>query len=108
MAFTGASLNDGQVATSWGTVYGPGAGAKAILRSADFHNTNAVTQTVEFAITRSGSSRRIIARVAGLLQNEKVELLTDGEVITLSASDVLEAQTTTATAVDFVITGATE
>ena len=69
MAFTGASLADGQVATAWGTIYGPGA-SKAILRSADFHNINAVTQTLEFAITRSGSSRRIIARVT-LLQNEK-------------------------------------
>lgn len=106
MAFTGGSLADGQVAVAWGTLYGP-SGIKAILRSADFNNTNAATQTLEFAITRSGSSRRVIARVA-LLQYEKCELLTDGEVITLSASDVLEARTTTASAVDYTITGATE
>jgi len=107
MAFTGASLADGQVATTWGTIYAPGLSAKAILRSADFYNTNAVTQTLEFAITRAGQPRRIIARVT-LLQNEKCELLTDNEVITLSPSDLLEAQTTTTTAVDYTITGATE
>ena len=106
MAFTGASLNDGQVATSWAAIY-TSTGVKTILRSVDCVNTNAVTQTLEFAITRSGSTRRILARVS-LAQYEKVELLTDGEVVVLSASDTLDAQTTTTTAVDFTITGATE
>lgn len=106
MAFTGASLADGQAATSWAAIY-TSTGVKTIVRSADFHNTNAITQTLEFAVTRSGSTRRIIARVS-LAQNEKVEFLTDGEVIVLSAADTIDAQTTTASAVDYTITGATE
>ncbi len=106
MAFTGASLADGQVATSWAAVY-TSTGVKTIVKSADFHNTNAITQTVELAVTRSGSTRRIIGR-ATLAQNEKAEFFTDGEVLVLSAADTIDVQTTTATAVDFTITGATE
>lgn len=106
MAFTGKSLADGQVATAWATIYGP-AGVKAILRSADFFNTNAVTQTLELRITRSGSAARKLPRVT-LAQNETLRLLTDGEVLVLSTLDVLQAQTTTATAVDYTITGADE
>lgn len=107
MAFTGASLSDGQVATTWGTIYGPGAGAKAIIKQADFHNTSATTQTLEIAITRSGSTRRKIFE-AELNQDETLRLLTDGDSIVLSASDVLEAQTTTTTVVDYTVSGATE
>ena len=106
MAFTGKSLADGQVATTWGTIYGP-SGVKANLRSADFFNTNAATQTLEFRITRNGSTARKFPRCT-LLQNESCRLLTDGEVIVLSTLDVLQAQTTTATAVDYTITGADE
>ena len=107
MTFAVKSLADGQLATTWATLYGPGVGVKAILRSADFFNTNAVAQTLELRVTRSGSTARKFPR-ATLLQNESLRLLTDGEVIVLSASDVLQAQTTTATAVDFTITGAEE
>ena len=106
MAFSGASLSDGQVATSWGTIYGPGA-AKAIVKQVDFYNTHATTQTLELAITRSGSTRRPLYR-ATLAQNESMTMLDDGDVIVLSASDVLEAQTTTASAVDYTVSGATE
>jgi len=106
MAFTGASLGDGQVATSWANILAP-SGAKWIVRSLDMQNTNAATQTLELRITRSGSSARTWKR-AELDQNEFVEFLVDGEVLVLSDGDVLQAQTTTATAVDWTATGATE
>lgn len=106
MAFTGKSLADGQVATTWGTIFAP-SGVKAMIKSADFFNGNVTTQTLEVAITRSGSSRRQIARVS-LAQNELLRLITDGDLLQLSSGDVLEAQTTTAAAVDYTLTGADE
>ena len=106
MAFTGASLADGQVATTWGNIYAP-SGVKAIIKSVTFFNTNAASQTLEVRVTRSGSTARNFPR-ATLAQNESADLLDSGETFVLSDGDTLEAQTTTATAVDFTITGATE
>jgi hypothetical protein len=106
MAFTGASLGDGQVATSWANILAP-SGNKMIVKSLDMHNTNVASQTLETRITRSGSSARVWKRVV-LEQNEMVEFLTEGETLILSDGDVLQAQTTTATAVDWTATGATE
>ena len=106
MAFTGASLGDGQVATTWANILAP-SGQKMMVKSLDMVNTNAASQTVEMRITRSGSSARVWPR-AVLEQNEAVKFLSDGEVLVLSDGDVLQAQTTTATAVDWTATGATE
>lgn len=106
MAFTGASLGDGQVATTWANILAP-SGAKWVVKSLDMQSTNAATQTLELRITRSGSSARVWKR-AELDQNELVEFLADGEVLVLSDGDVLQAQTTTATGVDWTATGATE
>ena len=106
MTFTGASLADGQIATSWATILAP-SGAKWIVKSLDMHSANAASQTVETRITRSGSTARVWKRVV-LEQNEMVEFLTEGETLVLSAGDGLQAQTTTATAVDYTATGASE
>lgn len=106
MAFAGASLADGQVATTWDNIYAP-SGVKGIVKSATFFNTNAASQTLEFRVTRSGRAARKFPRVT-LAQNESCDLVSDGEVLVLSDGDVLQAQTTTATAVDFTISGATE
>lgn len=103
MAFTGASLGDGQVATTWANILAP-SGAKWVVKSLDMQSTNAATQTLELRITRSGSSARVWKR-AELDQNELVEFLADGEVLVLSDGDVLQAQTTTATGVDWTATG---
>lgn len=100
-------MADGQVATTWGAIYTAPGSTKAILRSVDFFNTNAATQTLEIRIIRSGGTARQTIRIE-LLQNETARLLTDSEVLVLSTGDAIQAQTTTATAVDFTITGATE
>lgn len=106
MAFTGKSLSDGQVATTWGGIYGP-SGVKAIVKSLHFYNTNVATQTLEVRVTRSGSTARQQWRIS-LAQNESVHLLSDGEVLVLSDGDTIDAQTTTTTAVNYTITGAEE
>ena len=104
--FQGGSLADGQVATSTGTIYT--SSGTTILKSVTFFNTNATGQDINVFVTRNGGTRRQIARSTGLAQYATYYFLTDGEVLVLSDGDILEANTTTATAVDYLITGASE
>ncbi|MEE9366810.1 MAG: hypothetical protein V3W44_09000 [Dehalococcoidales bacterium] len=106
MAFVGSSLAAGQVATSWATIY-TSTGAKTVMKSADFLNIHALTQIVEVRVVFSGGSGREVGR-AKLEVDEKYALLSEGEVLVMSSGDTIEAQTTTASAVDFTLTGATE
>lgn len=104
MAFVAKILNDGQVATTWATLYAP-SGVTAVVKSATLHNTSATVQTVELAVLPSGGTRRLIGR-ATLSQHETWDRLTDGEIITLGDGDALQAQTTTTLVVDYLVTGA--
>jgi len=106
MSFTGASLADGQLPGTTGNLYVP-TGVKAIIKSINLHNTKATTETVVISLKRSGSSSRILAR-AVLEQDETMYVLSEGEVLVLSDDDTLEGDSTNASAVDYVVTGATE
>ena len=105
MSFVAGSLADGQVATTTGAIYTVPASTVAVLRSVSFFNTNATTQTLNVYVTRSGGTRRQIFQ-ASMDQNTSLALLSEGETLALSTGDVLEADTTTATAVDYLVTGA--
>ena len=108
MTIAFASLADGQVATTTGTLYTVPGATTAVLRSVTFFNTNATDQTINVYVTRSGGTRRQLRRFTPVVQYGSVDLLVDGEVLILSTGDVLEADTTTTTAVDYLITGATD
>lgn len=108
MSFTGGSLADGQVADTTGTIYTVPASTVAIIKSMTFYNTNATGQTLNLYVTRSGGTRRQLHQESSLAQYGTVDYLSGGEVLVLSAGDVIEADTTTASAVDYLITGATE
>ncbi len=101
MSFTAASLSDGQVASSWGAIYT--AAAKIIVKKVYFYNTGSSSETVDIGITRSGSTRRQFRKVV-LAADQSAEY----EHIVLSSGDTLDAQTTTATTVDYLVMGATE
>ena len=106
MSFVAGSLADGQVASSVGSIY-TSTGVKTIVKSATFFNTNATAQTLNVYVTRSGGTRRQLYRDASMAQYTSFDLLSQGEVLVLSAGDSIDADTTTASAVDYVITGAT-
>lgn len=108
MAFVGGSLADGQVATTTGTIYTVPGATVTVLKSVTFYNTNATTQTLNVYVTRSGGTRRQLRQFSGVAQYESVDLLAGGETIVLSTGDILEADTTTTTAVDYMVTGATD
>ena len=107
MAFEGKSLNDGSVPASWGTLYACPTGKKAILRTINFINKTGVVQTLETRLFRNLGGVALGPR-AVLAQNEFALILTDGEVLVMSADDILEGQTTSTISVDFYITGAEE
>lgn len=101
-----ASLADGQVGTSKATIYTVPASTAAVVKSLVFFNTNASSQTLNVYVKRSGSVSRQIHREATMAQYASVNPLS--ETLFLSAGDVIEADTTTASAVDYFIGGATE
>lgn len=100
--FVGKVLGEGQVASSKGTLYTVPSSTTAYVRSASFHNTNAATQTL-IVYANPGGTSRIIGYFT-LAQHETAYLVTGGDALVLETGDLIEAVTTTATAVDYLIT----
>lgn len=107
MAFTAGTLADGQAATSLTAIYTVPADTVAYIKSLSLYNTNAAEQTVGMKITRSGSSSRFYRQFV-LAQNESADAVSPGTSIQLSAGDVISLITTTATALDYLLTGVLE
>lgn len=106
MAHTGDLLAEGQIAAAWAAIY-TSTGVVSILKFISGFNTAASSQTVEFRVNMSGGGTSNIPR-AVLEQNESVYILSEGETLVLGSGDALEAQTTNAASVDFVVAGSTE
>lgn len=104
MARTPKALADGQLANSKGTIYTTPASTTTYITSITCHNTNATAQTIVWYVNRTGTSR-VIARAANIAQYYTVSI--DSGLI-LEAADLLEAETTTATAVDYQVSGIEE
>lgn len=105
MAQLPASLADGQLATSITDIY-TAAADKAVYPSLlTLFNTNAASQTILIYVTRAGSAARKIYR-AVLAQNESAWC--DLKGLILSEGDKIGAETTTATAVDYTLSGVEE
>jgi len=95
---------DGFVANTKQALYTVPSGKKFYWSSVTFHNINAAAQTLIVYLNRTGTSR-IIGRFANFAQNETI---TGDAGATLDAGDIIEAQTTTASAVHFTVSGVTE
>lgn len=100
----GKLLANGQVANTEGAIYTVPASTTAYIKSVSFHNTNAATQTLIMYIRDGAGTSRIVARWS-LLENETA--FYNGS-LALEATDTLRAVTTTASAVDYVVTGVEE
>lgn len=103
MPYVGASLADGQLPSTVGTLFT--ASVSTIIRSFDVFNDGAARQNVVAYILRDGSTTRKVG-AADLRENEFAEVLSDGKVWVLSANDSIQAETDNANQVDFTITGA--
>ena len=106
MSFSGTVLADGQLPSTKGTLYTVPADTVAYVKYLSLYNTNAAGQTILIYLNVSGTSRLI--RRFTLEENESADLLDEGQSLQLQAGDLIEAVTTTATAVDYVITGVAE
>jgi hypothetical protein len=106
MAFTGDLLAEGQVAAAWAAIY-TSTGVVTILKSVNIYNTAVTSETVEFRVNMSGGGTSQIGRCV-LEQDEYAYVLSDGETLVLGSGDALEMQTTNATSVDYVVSGATQ
>ena len=100
MTLEASPLADGQVATTTGAVFT--ATAESIVKWATFHNTSTTLQTLNIYFTRSGQTRRQLYQVS--LKARKTFFW--DEPLSLSSGDVISADTTTASTVDYVIAGA--
>ena len=100
-----ASLADGQVAASKGTLYT--SSGKSVITFFSCHNTGVVTETVVVYLERSGTSRVFWQGDLGV--GETAWILAEGDPpITLSSTDLIEGKTTNATKVDYFISGEAE
>ena len=107
MAFTGKSLADGQISDSQANIYASPSTKVTIVKSLHVYNTNSTAETVKIYVKRFGSTARQIG-IAVLAQDESKQFVSDGEAITLSSEDSIQAITTTASKVNYVLTGAQE
>jgi hypothetical protein len=100
MTFTAKALADGQVPNTKSALYTSPSNTTTLIKGMTFVNTSSTPQTLTLFSNRSGSSRQYIS--VTLEENET--LVADG-ALTLETGDVLEAETTTATVVDYTISG---
>lgn len=92
-------LAEGQVASSLGDIFT--AAEETWIKKALFSQTSATPQDLVVYLLKSGSSPREIGRADDMPQGYKLEL----EGVAMEAGDKIQADTTTAGVVDFVITG---
>lgn len=107
MAFTAGSLGSGQIASSQGVLYTVPALSVAYLKSLSISHTSATPQTVIIYLKESGGTARRY-RTFVLNEDESADVISPGSSIQLSAGDTLEAETTSATTVDWFLTGVVE
>lgn len=108
MAFLGKILAEGQLPSSKGTLYTVPTGGVAYVKWCSGHN-NTVTddEEVMFYVKKAGSTSRVVGQ-ATLDRGQSCRALSPGETWELSAGDAIEGQTTTATTIDYLITGVEE
>ena len=106
MAFTAKVLAEGQFATSKGTLYTVPASTKTYVKFFNVWNGNAATQTVRVYLKPGSTSRQIVT--LSLAQNESANIVDLVGSFTLEAADLIEGDTTTWSALDYVITGLEE
>lgn len=104
MTLTPKFLANGQVASSKGTIYTVPASTTTMFTSMTFYNTSATTQTVIVYLKASGGTSREIGRAV----LEQYEMLEIEKGKALEASGVVEAETTTASVVNYTVCGVEE
>ena len=103
MAIVAKALADGQLPNAKGTLYTTPAATVTYVKSIICHNLNTTDETMFLCVNRTGTSRVLVQAVLATK-----ETLQFDEPLTLEAADIIEGMTTTASKVDYTISGAEE
>jgi hypothetical protein len=108
--FAPKALGDGELPNVQAVIFTATADVGTYVKSFSLYNKNAATQTITLWIKRAaGSGTERVWKRYELLVNEWAEVIDeDTQSIELAEGDEIQAQTTTANAVDFDIAGVTE
>jgi hypothetical protein len=96
-------LAEGQLGNTKATLYT--ATTTVLVKFGHVHNQGSASETVIIYV-KAGATSRIIGRCV-IAQHESADFIDKDEALTLESGDLIEGETTNASAVDYVITGAT-
>ena len=99
------NLANGQLPNSIGDLYVVGVGTQAVIKSITLFNKNTTAETFALHILKAAGTARQIS--GGVLVANGGFMVDDTEY-TLGAGDKIQGNTTTASKVDFVISGIEE
>jgi len=107
MPFTAKILADGQMATGAASLmYTVPSLTVTYVKSIRIHNRGASSETIRLYVRPNAGTDRVIARA--VLDGLETLVLDDSDVMLLSAGATIRGDTSTATTVDFLITGIEE
>ncbi|MBL0320557.1 MAG: hypothetical protein IPP74_14875 [Alphaproteobacteria bacterium] len=99
-------LAEGQLANAKGTLYTVPAATTSYVKFFSVYNAAATNQDVEIFV-KAGSTSRQVAFIS-LAPRQSARVIDKDEALNLEAGDLIEGNSTDATSVDYVITGAEE
>jgi|TARA_R100001530_G_scaffold14968_2_gene13414 hypothetical protein len=103
--FSIKALGEGQLAASKGTIYTTPVSTQTIIKTMTLVNTSAGALTCNLYIKAGLTSRRIIPKDLSLGAGQALETDTD---YTLEAGDLIEGDASSATSIDYTISGIEE
>jgi hypothetical protein len=101
MAIIPKILANGQLASSKGSILNPS--NPMYVKFFSLFNTGTNTETVKVYVKISGNSRQICQAV--LLPKESIRIIEKDETLALGSAEEIEAESTNANVVDYVISG---
>jgi hypothetical protein len=105
LTVTGGSLAQGQLATTAGGAVIFSASAITFVKYLNLINRNAIQQQIYVYLRRAGSGSSVLVASSILDQYQRDRLIGKDDALSLSIGDTVEAETTTAAAVDYWISG---
>jgi hypothetical protein len=108
VTIVGGSLAQGQLATTVGGAVIFTATGVSFVKMLNVINKIGTQQQVYVYLRRSGESSSVLFASTILDQYQRDRLIGSDDALTLSPGDTIEAETTTAAAVDFWISGGSE
>lgn len=106
MSFEAVVLADGELPTAQESIYSVPIGTivAVYIKQLYLYNSNAAEQTISLWLNTGTGTARPWRRLV-LAQNESADIFEEGEAVTIEPIHSIEAQTTTAAAISYTLTG---